>query len=698
MATLSNWRAYYERNYETAVGSPMKKEVKELSQLYSKGRTYPMGYYQLYPWNNIPYINTVSDGYAYVNAYHPGDIYLSDAFYTIFDMFTSDELAEIETECREAFTKYSRDGITIVKMPKKIFWQGPDQETEGDGVFFVPYISCSINKISNPNRFDGNGFISFGTFATAFNPRYISWNLNQLMYNGQPLSYGTDYVSTGGDLPRYNGGAGGDFETYVINGYASDYNKAVDVFLNVIKKVKFYPFFGLQLKLWREVKDGIVYGAANSFTTPTVGPSNNFVTFAYILDDVPYAPINGFTGSQSSWSPQYNQFGAPRHGMIVKVSTEGGPDPKDPDEKDDPNDDDDPPKPDDDGGDGDHDNTTDPVPPPGPPVISASGVGLLTIFNPTSSQLAALGTQLWNPTVLQALKQFFTEPTDAIIGLGIIPVQPRTGSSKNIHLGIYDTKVTAPMVDSDYVIKDCGSIPITRYYGSYLDYDPYTKISLYLPYIGEIDIDPDQVMQTNLGVEYHINVVTGDAVAIVTSNGSVIYTASGNCMRQIPIAQKDFSAIINTAVAAVSTIATAGVSAGAAKAVGGAVAGASKSEAGKAVADARTNAQLKNMEMGAGSSLIDQVMSSKFKYKHAGDIGGGAGQLAVQSPYLTIERPNLMLANNYKSYVGYPCNATLQLNRCKGFTQIEATRLSIAGATDEEITEALSYLVEGVII
>ena len=392
----------------------------------------------------------------------------------------------------------------------------------------------------------------------------------------------------------------------------------------------------------------------------------------------------------------------PSLGAVTRIDWSGGPEPNNPDERDDPNDDDpghgNGDDPGDKGGDGDHDNTSDIIEPPGIPPISATGVGLVSVYNPTSSQLAALGAKLWNPTALDAIKQYFANPMDTILGLSIVPVTPNTGVSKNIHLGVYDTEVSALLVDSDYVIINCGSIPINRYYGSYLDYDPYTKITCYLPYIGEIEVNPDQVMQKSLKVLYYVNVITGDIVAMLCADGSIIYTVAGNCIRQLPMSQSDYSAIINTAVSAVSTIASAAVGASAADAVGGAVAGAAKTSAGAAVAEARTTAEITNQVMGAGNSLINQVMSSKMRYNHAGSIGTGSGQLTYQTPYLTIERPNLDLADSYKSFVGYPCNKTMQLSRCTGFTQIEATKLSIPGATDEEITEILQFLVEGVII
>ena len=91
-------------------------------------------------------------------------------------------------------------------------------------------------------------------------------------------------------------------------------------------------------------------------------------------------------------------------------------------------------------------------------------------------------------------------------------------------------------------------------------------------------------------------------------------------------------------------------------------------------------------------------MQSKYHYQHIGKIGTGAGQLAPQKPFLTIERPNLSLAEQYKSYVGYPCNKTKELSKCHGFTQIETVKLSVPSATEEEIAEILSIMTEGVII
>lgn len=701
---ISNWRAWYERNYQKETNGPFFKEKRELGQLQSVTDNFPNAYFTLYKYDitvgNIMDAASVA-GYP---SYKPGDVFLQN-YYDIYDMFTNEEIEEFCKLTKEDYLTYREENYVRFMVPSKVFWAGPAEEGQEFGMYYVPFISSYQQGAgSNPNIVNHGAGIGFGFLTTRWNPLYLGWDwvwnsthTGGLTWQNQNLIRDTDYSSVEGA-----GSYGtfyvpyGNFRFYSNPSDDEEYfGKVVDNFKAFIKKLKCYPVFPKSFDTTR--LDGIDYFKSSRDTTvPTVTPGQNWIKMLYDMSECPFVPASGFSFSRT---PFWSNSSTMRtyHGFIVDVTRNGGPDSKNPDEKDDPNDED-PGPGDDSGGDGDHNNITDPVPIPGVPTLSGSGVGLFTIFNPTFGQLAQLGSKLWTPGALDLIKQYFSNPMECIIGLGIIPVQPRTGSSSNIHLGLYDTEISAPVVDSDYVIKDCGTIPITRYYGSYLDYDPYTRISLYLPYIGEIDIDPDQVMQTNLGVTYYVNVVTGDIVAMITSNGNLIYTVAGNCMRQLPIAQADFSAIINTAVSAVTTIASAGVSASAAKSVQGTVAGGAKSEAGRSIADARANASINNSAMGAGSSVIDQVMSTKMKYHHAGDIGTGSGQLTYQTPYLTIERPNLMLADNYKSYVGYPCNQTIQLNNCTGFTQIEATRLSIPGATDEEVNEILQHLVEGVII
>lgn len=343
----------------------------------------------------------------------------------------------------------------------------------------------------------------------------------------------------------------------------------------------------------------------------------------------------------------------------------------------------------------------DPVPEPDYPPIDGAAVGIYKIFKPSAAQLQAIAAKLWDPDAWDAIKQMFTNPMDALMGLAIVPVNPNTPTSENVYLGRYNTQISVPRVSNEYVTVDCGSVTIPKFYGSYLDHDPYTKYTLYLPYIGELDISADEITGKTVSIKYHCNVVTGDTVAIVLINNRSCYTAMGNVIRQLPLSQVDFSSVIQTAVSAAATVIQTATS----------VSSGLASE-GVALASGNLGAAMGGYQRAANAtahgvaSTLNNVANTKLAYKHAGKIGQGAAQMSVQKPFFTITRPNLSLPegidgarnSSQKRYTGYPANFIDELRNFHGLTIVEEAQLNLLGATDAEIAEATELLRGGVIL
>ena len=104
---------------------------------------------------------------------------------------------------------------------------------------------------------------------------------------------------------------------------------------------------------------------------------------------------------------------------------------------------------------------------------------------------------------------------------------------------------------------------------TFLDYEPFTKVAIYLPFVGIRQLDTDEVMGQSLNVTYQFDNISGSCIAFITVNGAVRYTFSGSCAIGIPISQSNWG---QTYMAA-ATIAAGGV-AGAVGAGAGAMAGA----------------------------------------------------------------------------------------------------------------------------
>ena len=225
--------------------------------------------------------------------------------------------------------------------------------------------------------------------------------------------------------------------------------------------------------------------------------------------------------------------------------------------------------------------------------------------------------------------------------------------------------------------------------GGYLDYSPYTKAYLYLPFIGSQQIDIDEFMNTTIGVEYHIDILTGAMFCYVTRNNKLLLTYSGNCAENVPLSANDFTSTISSMLSiatvgagAVATIATAGA---AAPALAG---------AGEAALGARTASSL----IGAGATGAGAVMTSKPSVQHSGSLGGGAGAMGCLYPYILFIAPRISLPEDQNKYTGFPSNKIVKIGSLSGFNVIEAVNLSVKGATDAEISEIEAVLRNGVII
>lgn len=371
------------------------------------------------------------------------------------------------------------------------------------------------------------------------------------------------------------------------------------------------------------------------------------------------------------------------------------------------------------GGGGTFDRTSDSIPVPSLPTLNATKAGFVTLYKPTLSDLINLAEYLWSNNIISILTQYFSNPMDIIIGLGIVPVEPSSSSSDFPSAGTITVPFSFSVIDSQYFSLDCGSIQVKEFWGSAFDYAPYTQIQIYLPYIGVRELNTDEIMGKTIGVKYHIDLFGGACMAYITVDGSIRYQFAGNCMQQIPVNAANYDQLVQNlvsvacvvgsgiAAAGASGVAAAATDAAAASEVsGGAVSATSGQVArsgitGEGYSEARMNG-LKGWAGSHGGQLadcaVDAVMGSKPRIERTGSLAATTGQLAVQTPYLIISRAEQCLPVQYKHYRGYPSNITATLGDLSGYTEVENIRLNDLAATQGEIMEIYELLYRGVII
>lgn len=307
------------------------------------------------------------------------------------------------------------------------------------------------------------------------------------------------------------------------------------------------------------------------------------------------------------------------------------------------------------------------------PTVSAVDAGLITMYNCTAGQLQVLGNYLWsNIYDLETnFTKLFASPMEAIIGLSIIPVTPTLGGASTVKFGNIDTHISMSKLSTQFVEKDMGSITVKKWIGSFMDYSPYVKLSLYLPYVGYREIDPDDVVGDTIHVVYHIDCLSGGCCAMVeTGKKGLLYSFDGSCIANVPISAINYSGSIQNAISA----ATGGVSM---------VAGLATGNVGTAVNKA--------------ASVAQNVTNIKPSIQRSGQMSGAAGLMSYQTPMLIIERPNMCVPENLNTYTGNMLYVSRKLSQCKGFTQVSMIHLDGIPCTEKERDELMSLLNKGVI-
>lgn len=362
------------------------------------------------------------------------------------------------------------------------------------------------------------------------------------------------------------------------------------------------------------------------------------------------------------------------------------------------------------GGDGDHDDTSDSIPEAALPIMYASNSGMCTAWVPSIGEIRAVAKALVDPNVAQAIWQSVAKLSDVVIGLSLFPCTIDTETTpqkvKVNFMGVHiNTGVDCHLAADQFEEIDCGNITINEYWGNCLDYNPYTRISIYLPFCGMYELDTDEVMGRTINVSYRIDILSGACLATIKIDGSVFYQYSGQCSAQIPLSSVTFDQFIASMIDVGIATATGSKMLGAAGAALSEArqdfnAGKSSSVGGDALMDAKENYQAvrERTTNSIADAAVGAVMGQKGFYQHAGALAGSPGFLAIRKPYLIIKRPEQLIPGMYGKFHGFPSNTTAVLGDLVGYTEVGDIRLNIPEATVDEIIECEQLLKGGVVI
>lgn len=334
------------------------------------------------------------------------------------------------------------------------------------------------------------------------------------------------------------------------------------------------------------------------------------------------------------------------------------------------------------------------------------GSGGHTIYNMTENNLALLVKWAHSEESGDTGQNYF----DYITSVKYCPFGfTKKGDDETVkingHLVSVDT--TAVKGSKGYRIDGyaCEPFTINRYFNDFRDFEPYTQISLKLPFADTIQLPTMEWYGHNLSVSYAVDEMTGTGVVKVLRDSLVWLTV--NCVVAIDVpltvlnAGSYHNALIQAKTQRNSALIGIGMSA---------VSMGANISAGNYVGATLSGGGLVN--------AVDSFKQSDYNLHHitkpvahVGGTGDITNYTASWYPQIVIERPYkfsyeskdspFVLDNAaYSETIGHACLKCDTLNKFTGFTVCADVNLSIDGfnATAEEKATIENYLKAGVIL
>lgn len=305
-----------------------------------------------------------------------------------------------------------------------------------------------------------------------------------------------------------------------------------------------------------------------------------------------------------------------------------------------------------------------------PPTFIAKR-SMFNLYQVNETTVRSITDYLWSTDLTNTLLKLYSDPMDAILSMYVLPVaSTHLQASTDVILGNVNLNVKSSLVEEYQETYIAGVIDVNHYNYDVRDYAPYSEYYLYLPYIGIVQLNAEDVVGSKLTIYYDVDLCTGSILArIWVERGQLnacLYQYTGSCIYILPITklnqQNAITVASNAALSAISGSLTGGV-------------------------------------MRAGAQAIEAGISGLQSHvSQGGSIGGNASITASPYPYIIIKHKTPQTPSGSNKYYGKPTLKTIKLGKHKGFVRVKDINLSNIDLTKPEIDELETMLKEGVII
>ena len=338
------------------------------------------------------------------------------------------------------------------------------------------------------------------------------------------------------------------------------------------------------------------------------------------------------------------------------------------------------------GGGGTGDNISDEIPMPTPTFLPNN-----TAYNRywlKGSDINSLQTFLFSDTFLNDVKRLWTDPAEYMIKLSYYPfdgvAHDYNGTTNaTVSIGGIASQITGFAMLNNYNNKFLGgTLDITEYYGTYLDYSPYTTAEIYIPYIGYRQINLSDVMGKTLEIQYAVDFDTGIITAFVLSDSTPLTMYSAPFGVEVALSGSNANQVAQSVLGMVGNVVSA---------AGGVVSLITSAGASAPVAVPQIT--------GAAGNLVNQVMNLDISPRNFGSPSPTTALYAPQQPFIVLHRPITAEPADFAALNGYAAGYSGLVSSFSGYLKASSVKLSYnTKVSQAEQQEIISLLLGGVYI
>ena len=196
-----------------------------------------------------------------------------------------------------------------------------------------------------------------------------------------------------------------------------------------------------------------------------------------------------------------------------------------------------------------------------------SSINAITTYFMDSTVAPKFMAKICSPDFMEQLGQYMNNPFDYIVSVYQCPFMPSAINMEQdaIVIGNYlIDDIQGALLVGNNIIEKHYTVKVPRNYSDFRAISPITRATLFLPFVGTVDVDTARLKNSDvIEIEVFADVRTGDIIYQLNYNQpnetEVVAKAQsygGNCYAQIPIARtnNDLKALSQSIVGLASTL------------------------------------------------------------------------------------------------------------------------------------------------